>query len=167
MQLFNRTNNKNRWRNDIRFNIQKILPILKISKYNKNDNIKGLDFMRKVIIFILLFCFTTLGVGCVYTSKSTSVKTVSEKSISITTQKDSYNENLNLEVNEGEEIYVDFKISLGKLNIRILSDDNTELYSGSDLSSDTNFTVGIKEPGIHLIEIKGSKLTGSINIEAK
>ena len=122
--------------------------------------------MKKVIIFILLFCLTILGVGCAYTT-STSVKSISEKSISITTQKGSYNENLNIEVNEGEEIYVDFKISSGKLKVRILSDDNTEIYSGNGLSGDINFTVGISEPGSYTVELKGSKLTGSINIESK
>lgn len=122
--------------------------------------------MKKIIIFILLFCLTILGVGCVYT-RSTSIKGISEKNILITTQKSSYNENLNLEVSEGEEIYVDFKISSGKLSVKILSNDNTELYSGSDLKGDINFTVGIKEPGSYVVELEGSKVTGSINIEAK
>lgn len=124
--------------------------------------------MKKIMSLLMVIIITFTLSGCMsfnYTN-STTMKTISDRSIYLDMQKTTNKYEKILTFKKGENVDFNINITSGNTKISLMTSDNTEIYSGNKLKT-TQFTVEAPEDGKYTLSINVKKATGIIDIKSE
>lgn len=124
--------------------------------------------MRRIIdLIITIMMITILLVGCFKGETSLEKKYLIGKSfnLEVTNTTKVYEEIIRYDA--GDNIDFDMDLKEGKAKISLLSEENTEVYSGNLTKGEIDFVVNIIEKGNYKLTIELDKCTGDFEIKPR